>query len=201
MLSKSCIYDALGSKEDSIFFPNPNISNIESESKDMPNPNISYIESESKDMTKLILLKYKCDQCMFEAKSVRGLKTHIGHMHKDKDLSGHALVGFENKEAPTDSNQIPMKTKEIIIRNKVTVTASPMSSIKNEKYSLLFYKRITIEFSTKKQKTDSGQEYVNCNICGKYFTEGRKLVDHAMITHNGKEIIEKKFNMIWSDRN
>ena len=41
---------------------------------------------------------------MFEAKSVRGLKTHIRHMHKDKDLSEHALVGFENKEATKDSN-------------------------------------------------------------------------------------------------
>ena len=114
----------------------------------LPNPNIGNIESESKDMTKLILLKYKCDHCMFEAKSVRGLKTHIGHMHKDKDLSELALFGFKNKEAPTDSNQPPMKTKDIIIKNKVTVTPSPMASIKNEKYSLLFYKKITIEFST-----------------------------------------------------
>ena len=31
----------------------------------LPNPNISNIESESKDMTKLILLKYKCDHCIF----------------------------------------------------------------------------------------------------------------------------------------
>ena len=93
---------------------------------------------------------------MFEAKSVRGLKTHIGHMHKDKELSEHALVGFENKEAPTDSNQTPMKTKEIIIRNKVTSTASPISSIKNEKYRLLFYKIITIEFSTKSRRQTLG---------------------------------------------
>ena len=121
-------------------------------------------------------------------------------MHKDKNLSENALVGLENNEAPTDSNQRPLKTKDIIIKNKVTVTPSPMPSIKNEKYSLLFYKRITIEFSTKQQKTDSGQEYVNCNVWGKYFTEGWKLVEHAMITHNGSEIIDKKFNMIGSDR-
>ena len=131
----------------------------------MPNPNISNIESESKTLSKLTLLKYKCDHCMFEAKSVIVLKTHIGHMHKDKDLSEHTLVGFENKEAPTDSYQPSLKTKDIIIKNKVTVTSSPMASIKNEKYSLLFYKRFTIEFSTKKkQKTDSGQEYANCSI-------------------------------------
>ena len=39
------------SKEDSIFLLNPNISKI---------------ESESKTMSKLTLLKYKCDHCMFE---------------------------------------------------------------------------------------------------------------------------------------
>ena len=76
-----------------------------------------------------------------------------------------------------------------------------MASIKNEKYILLFYKRITIKFSTKKQKTDSGQDYVNCNVYGNYFTDGRKLVDPTMITHKDKEIIEKKFYKIWSDCN
>ena len=74
-----------------------------------------------------------------------------------------------------------------------------MASIKNEKYILLFYKRLTIKFSTKKQKTDSGQDYVNCNVCGKYFTDGRKLVDPAMITYKDKEMIKKKFYKIWSD--
>ena len=27
--------------------------------------------------------KYKCDHCDFESKSLRGLKTHIGHKHKE----------------------------------------------------------------------------------------------------------------------
>ena len=122
-------------------------------------------------------------------------------MHKDKDLSEHDLVDLKNKEAPTDPHQPPMNSRDNVINNKVTATPSPVASIQNEKYSLLFFKRVTIEFSTKKQKNDSGQDYVNCKLCGKYFTEGRKLVDHAMIKHEGKEIIEKKFNMIWSDRN
>ena len=48
-----------------------------------PTPNKSIIESENNSITKLKLIKYKCDHCMFEAKSMRGIKTHTGHMHKD----------------------------------------------------------------------------------------------------------------------
>ena len=29
---------------------------------------------------------------------MRGLKTHIGHMHKDKDLSEHDLVDLKKKQ-------------------------------------------------------------------------------------------------------
>ena len=36
-------------------------------------------------MTTLKLIKCKCDHCRFKAKSARGLKTHIGHMHKDPE--------------------------------------------------------------------------------------------------------------------
>ena len=41
-------------------------------------------ESECNVMTKLKLIKYKCDHYSFEAKSARGLKTHIGYKHKDQ---------------------------------------------------------------------------------------------------------------------
>ena len=46
-------------------------------------------ESECNVVTKLKLIKYKCDHCSFEAKSARGLKTHIGHMHKDQEKVKH----------------------------------------------------------------------------------------------------------------
>ena len=52
------------------------------------------IESEIKGLTKVKLTKYKCDHCMFEAKSMRGIKTHSGHMHKDLEEtveSTHAI--------------------------------------------------------------------------------------------------------------
>ena len=45
-------------------------------------------------MTKVKLTKCKCDHCMFEAKSMRGIKTHTGHMHKDLEEtveSTHAI--------------------------------------------------------------------------------------------------------------
>ena len=34
-------------------------------------------------MVKLELMKYKCVHCMFEAKSIRGIRTHPGNMHKN----------------------------------------------------------------------------------------------------------------------
>ena len=49
-------------------------------------------------MIKLELIKYKCDHCLFEAKSKRGLKTHMGHMHKDQektDKSPHEIEIFK----------------------------------------------------------------------------------------------------------
>ena len=85
-------------------------SNISKEDNiSLPNLNRSNIESESKDITKLILLKYKCDHCTFEAKSVRGLKTHIGHMHKDKDLSEHDLVDLKKQGSPNRSSSTTNK--------------------------------------------------------------------------------------------
>ena len=33
--------------------------------------------------------KNKCDHCSFEAESARGLKTHIGPMHKDQEKAEH----------------------------------------------------------------------------------------------------------------
>ena len=59
-----------------------------------PTPNKSNIESENKGMTKLKLIKYKCDHCMFEAQSMIVIKIHTGHMHKDLEEtveSTHAI--------------------------------------------------------------------------------------------------------------
>ena len=45
-------------------------------------------------MENLKLTKYKYDHCMLKAKSMRGIKTHSGHMHKDLEdpvESTHAI--------------------------------------------------------------------------------------------------------------
>ena len=45
-------------------------------------------------MIKLELIRYKCDQWLFQGKSKRGLKIHMGQMHKDKektDKSPHEI--------------------------------------------------------------------------------------------------------------
>ena len=38
------------------------------------------------------------------------------------------------------------------------------------------------EFPTKKQKNEAGQDYVNCKICGKSFTEGQLREEETFST-------------------
>ena len=54
----------------------------------------------------------------------------------------------------------------------------------------IFYKRVTVLFSTKKEEDINGNEFVNCLVCGDRFTEGIKLVEHAMKNHKGKQGIQ-----------
>ena len=37
-------------------------------------------------------IKYKCDHCMFESQSMRGIKTHTGHLLKDLEETFEYLV-------------------------------------------------------------------------------------------------------------
>ena len=49
-------------------------------------------------MIKLELIKYKCDHCLFQAKSKRGPKTQMGQMHKDQERTDKSPHEIEIKK-------------------------------------------------------------------------------------------------------
>ena len=48
---------------------------------------------------------FKCELCEFKAKSSRGLKTHIGHMHKNNERNIELVTGTDNEN--TSTNEAP----------------------------------------------------------------------------------------------
>ena len=66
------------------------------------------MESKNKGMANLKLTKYKCDHCMLKAKSMRGIKTHSGHMHKDLEEtyeSTHAIQIYKSALCNINNNK------------------------------------------------------------------------------------------------
>ena len=61
--------------------------------------------------------------------------------------------------------------------------------------SLVFFKKMTLEFTTPKEKNANNLEFIKCKICGETFRQTVKLVVQAINKHKGQQKLENKFNI------
>ena len=124
-------------------------------------------------------------------------KLGVESVKKTKELDAH--MDLVKSLLKNEASQVLKDINRVQLSDKPPAENGPKSSCnmckKANTTSLQFFKRMSNEFSTSKQKDDKGVEFIKCKHCGEVFKESVRLVKHAIIEHQGQEILESKFKV------
>ena len=162
---------------------------IKTEMKEKVNWLENKLESKEKELEECLKskleLEHNCQR--LETESLKKTKELDVHMDLVKSL------------LKNEASQVLKDINRVQLSDKPPAENGPKSSCnmckESNTTSLQFFKRMSNEFSTSKQKDVDGVEFIKCKHCGKIFRESVRLVKHAIMEHQGQEILETKFKV------